>query len=174
MRTNIALIGMPYSGKTTLGKMLAGGMGMRFFDTDEVVEKTAGRSVTDIFEGEGESGFRERETKAIEDLTRGKGSVISCGGGAATFARNVEILRKSCVVVYLCASVEKLVGRAEGDDSRPLLRGDAAKKLRELAAVREKQYEEAADVTVDVNCVLPTALDRLKDTLSVYGFYALT
>lgn len=173
MRTNVALIGMPYSGKTTLGKALAASMGMRFFDTDCAVEKAAGKSVTEIFETEGESGFRDRETKAIDELTRGSGSVISCGGGAATFARNVELLRKSCVTVYLCATVEKLVGRAQGDDSRPLLKGDTAKKLRELAKAREQAYRKAADVTVDVNCTVDVALSRLKDTLSVYGFHAL-
>jgi shikimate kinase len=146
-------------GKSTLAGKLAAELEMVAVDLDEVITLSAGRSIADIFEREGEAGFRRRETEALEaasapDLA---GAVIACGGGVVLAPENRQVLIERTRCVWLRASPSSLVARLGRDSGRPLLRGDVAKELGALAAVREPLYREVARATVEVT-------DRAEDT----------
>ena len=95
MRDNVVLIGMMGCGKSTVGKLLAQALGFAFVDTDQYIEAALGRSIPDIFAKEGEAFFRDRELDAAEELARGKGQVIACGGGLPTRADSIASLKVS-------------------------------------------------------------------------------
>ena len=139
---NIALIGMPSSGKTTLGRMLAKSLGRTFVDLDEEIVKTDGRSIPDIFAAEGEEGFRAKEAAQIARFGKEKGLVLSCGGGAVKRAENVRALRQNGPVLWVQRPVERL---ATG--GRPLSTGLDA--LRKMEAERMPLYRAASDAAVD-------------------------
>ncbi len=145
---NIALIGMPASYKTAVGKKLAAKIGRMSVDTDRLVEFEAARSVEEIFSLYGEEIFRDLETKALARAVEAENAVISTGGGIVERAENLELL-KNCCVIYLYASPAELVKRLSG--ARPLLAGDPEKKLRELYVRREPLYFAAADKKFSTN-----------------------
>lgn len=139
---NIVLIGMPSSGKTTIGKMLAKESSMLFFDADEVLEKLFDKSIPDIFAEEGEEGFRRKETTVIKDLSRKDDSVLSCGGGVVLKEENMKNLKKNGVVFFIKRNVEKL--SCEG---RPLSKD--LETLKKMEKVRLPLYEKYADYTIE-------------------------
>lgn len=116
----IALIGFMGSGKTTVGRLLAGRLGYRFRDLDDLIEERAGRTIREIFAKEGEAVFRDLETESLRGLVREKKLVLACGGGAAVQERNAAIFRESFFCVYLEVSFEEFLRRAGGDPARPL------------------------------------------------------
>jgi len=133
------------SGKTTIGSRLAPKLGLTFHDCDQEIEARTGASVSLIFEIEGESGFRERESRMLKELSAREGVLIATGGGALTSEANREMLRSSGIVVYLQTSVEHQLQRLRRDKSRPLLQTkDRKNVLEELAQNRNPQYEAAA------------------------------
>ena len=105
---NIALVGMPSCGKSTLGRLLAKQLGRPLVDLDEEIVKADGRSIPDIFAAEGEAGFRAKETAQIARFGKEKGLVLSCGGGAVKRAENVRALRQNGVVLFIDRPVEAL------------------------------------------------------------------
>lgn len=134
---NVVLCGFMGCGKTTVGRQLAALSGRRFVDMDEYIEQQAGMAVSEIFRQYGEDDFRRREREACRALARQTGLVIAAGGGALTFAANVEALRPSCVIVLLEVKPETVLTRLKGDTSRPLLaREDKETAVRELFAAR--------------------------------------
>ena len=146
IKDKVVLIGMPGSGKTTVGRLLAGKLKYSFFDMDECIEKLSGKTVAELFKI-GESVFREWETKVCMELVKKRRAVISAGGGAVERRENVSILKSGCVVIYL----SRPVGRIAADiniKSRPLLK-DGAGRLYELYKRRGPIYEGAADLTVE-------------------------
>jgi len=145
--TNVYLVGMPGSGKTRVGYVLARLVGLSFVDLDREIEVSAGSSVAEIFEREGEAGFRRMESEALEVISSREGLVVSCGGGVVLDAGNRALLSSSGKVVWLSMSVERLRERAPVAGRRPLLRepGD----LERLMGEREPFYREVADVIVD-------------------------
>ena len=133
-------------GKSTVGRLLADALGLRFFDADEVVEERAGAPVSWIFDVEGESGFRDREQQVIEDLTREEGIVLATGGGAVLREANRLVLAERGVVIHLDSPIERLVERTRKDRKRPLLRQSNPREvLTRLAAERGPLYREIAD-----------------------------
>ena len=147
---NIILCGFMGSGKTTVGRRLAQKAHMEFIDMDDYIEQREGRTITDIFAQDGEETFRRMETEAARELASRRGLVIAAGGGALTFAANVEALRPSCVIVLLEVKPETVLTRLKGDTSRPLLaREDKETAVRELFAARLPLYRAAAQYTVD-------------------------
>jgi shikimate kinase len=138
------------AGKTTIGKLLAKNLGRSFYDTDHEVEKRTGVKIPVIFELEGESGFRKRETSVIEDLTKLDNIVMATGGGAVIAEENRKLLQESGTVIYLRGSVNDLWLRMRNDKHRPLLQNvDIRAKLEQLYAERDLFYRQTATFTFD-------------------------
>lgn len=146
---NVVLIGSMGAGKTTVGRALADRIGFRFVDTDALVTEAAARTVTEIWEAEGEAGFRVREHDAVLKACAGVGRVIACGGGAILQLVNFGILKDAGTVVYLRAPADALWARVAADGGRPLAKDRAS--FVKLLAARAPAYEGAADIIVDVD-----------------------
>jgi shikimate kinase len=145
--SNIYLIGPMGSGKTTIGQRVAKRLAMDFLDCDRNLEKQTGASVNLIFDVEGESGFRERESKMLKILTSRQNLLLATGGGTVLKKENRELLKRTGLVVYLQTSVSQQLQRLRLDRTRPLLQeGDRQQKLTRLAAARNPIYEEMADL----------------------------
>lgn len=147
----VILIGMMGVGKTAVGKRIAEALGVSFFDTDAMIEEKFGLSISEIFEYEGEGGFREKEKSVISGLPDDELCVVSTGGGAFMFVENKEKLKAMGTSFYLRASLDTLMKRLEHEHSqRPLLKGDMMQELRRLLSQREAVYMEA-DYVIDVD-----------------------
>jgi len=147
----IALVGLPGSGKTTIGRQLARKLAVPFVDTDAEIEQRIGCSIRDFFAREGEARFRDIESEVLDELTRAQGTgVLSTGGGSVLSARNREFLRSRCHVVYLRSSPDDLYRRLRHDTQRPLLQvDDPLARLRELHDARDPLYHETAHYTLE-------------------------
>ncbi len=140
---NIALTGMMGSGKTVVGKILAEKLGMRFFDMDGQIEKTAKKKIKDIFADDGEAVFRKMERDLVKCVCLLDGLVISTGGGIVLNRGNIEDLRKNGKVVYLKAKPEVLFERIKKEKHRPLINvEDPLVELRRIYGKRKKLYSD--------------------------------
>ena len=153
MKTGIALIGFMGTGKTVVGQALAEKLGREFIELDALIEKKAGRSIPEIFQQDGEIGFRELEIEAAREVADKKNTVVACGGGIVLNKINIDRLRKEYVIVYLTASPGIILKRTSDDkDGRPLLAvGDREAQIRELLRYRRPFYERAADIRVNTS-----------------------
>ena len=156
---NIALIGMPSSGKTTLGKLLAKQLGRTFVDLDEEIVKTAGRSIPDIFAAEGEDGFRTKETAETQRFGKEGRQLISCGGGIVKKPENLRALHQNGVILFIDRPVDAL---AVGG-GRPL--SSSMDALRQMEAQRRPLYLAAADAVIPNNGTLDDALRAAMEAL---------
>jgi shikimate kinase len=162
------LVGMMGAGKSSVGSALAERLGLPFVDTDAEVESYAGMGVAEIFEREGEAGFRARELEAVESCA-GRPAVVALGGGALTQPEVRKRVARQGRVVYLRARAESLAARVGSAQERPLLRGLDADgrlaRLRELLQTREGDYESGALVVdtdgLDVVAVVDAVARRL-------------
>lgn len=149
---NIFLVGLMGAGKTTVGKQLAKRLKKSFFDTDQEIEKRTGVTISVIFEIEGESGFRLRESAVLQELAKLDDVVLATGGGAVLNKENRNILSRNGTVVYLRASVDELWARTRNHKNRPLLQTpDPYVKLEQLFAERDPLYREVADIIIDTS-----------------------
>ena len=156
---NVALIGMPSSGKTTVGRALAEALGKRFVDLDEEIVKADGRSIPDIFAAEGEEGFRQKETAVIAQFAKEGRQLLSCGGGAVKKPENVRLLRQNGVVLFLDRPLDALtVG-----GGRPL--SSSADALRTMYAERRPLYLAAADAVVPNETTVADAVKASMEAL---------
>jgi shikimate kinase len=147
---NIYFIGLMGAGKTTIGRLLAKQMGREFYDSDHEIERKTGVKIPLIFELEGESGFRKRETTAIDELSQLDNVIVATGGGAVLLEENRHYLKNTGKVIYLRAKVHDLYLRTHNDKSRPLLQGANPKqKLEQLYVARDPIYSAMADYIVD-------------------------
>lgn len=145
-----ALIGLPGSGKSTVGRQLARRLQIPFYDSDRVIEERIGCTIKEYFAREGETRFRETEETVIADLTQLGSAVISTGGGAVLMPANREHLHTRCHVIYLKSAPEELARRLKHDTNRPLLQvDDPLKRLRELFEIRDPLYRETAHFTIE-------------------------
>lgn len=152
MNQNIVLFGFMGCGKSTVGGELASKTRRELVDTDKLIEQAEGMSISEIFRIHGEPYFRDREHEVCAGLSERSRLIISAGGGALTFARNVEALKKGCKLVLIDVSPEVIYARLAGDTTRPLLQcEDKMAAIRELYAKRDSIYRAAADVTVNGN-----------------------
>jgi len=146
----IALVGLPGGGKTTVGRQLARRLGVRFVDSDAVIEQRLGESIRSYFEREGEQAFRDLEQATIEDLVNTWDGVLATGGGVVLREANRRLLRERALVVYLRSSPEELARRLKHDTKRPLLQvANPLGKLRELHDARDPLYSETAQFIVE-------------------------
>lgn len=150
---NIILTGFMGCGKTTVGIRLSYRLRLTMEDTDKLIEKEEGRTISEIFRTDGEPFFRELETECLKKLlTTAKNKIISVGGGLPVKEENRVLLKQLGTVVYLRAGAETIYERTKHDTSRPLLQGeDPQGKIRTLLAAREAVYESAADIIIDVD-----------------------
>ncbi|MCU6498187.1 bifunctional shikimate kinase/3-dehydroquinate synthase AroKB [Rugamonas sp. A1-17] len=147
---NVFLVGLMGAGKTTIGRILARKLGLRFIDSDHEIEARTGASIPWIFEIEGEQSFRRREADVIRELTAQQELVLATGGGAILNADSRAYLKSRGTVIYLRATVNSILQRTAHDKNRPLLQtADPRKKLEELMAVRDPLYMEIADIVID-------------------------
>lgn len=145
---NVWLVGMPGSGKSTVGRAVAARLGARFVDADLEVERRAGRSTAEIFQDDGEAAFRSLETEVLSLLANQDGLVVSCGGGAVLDPENRAVMRRSGTVVLLEVPAEVLTARLEGGEPRPVL---ADRDPLDLWAERAPAYRAAAHHAVDAS-----------------------
>jgi shikimate kinase len=164
----VALIGMPGSGKTTLGRMLAQRLDLPFWDVDAAIEAQVGSSIRQWFEAHGEDAFRTLETDMLQQLVGRGPSVLSTGGGAVLRQVNRQTLRQSCFSVYLSAEPGTLWRRLRHDRSRPLLHTDQPlQRLRDLYSQRDPLYREVAQLVLTTDHgSLPLAMRELVAGLS--------
>lgn len=159
---SIVLVGMPGSGKTTVGRELAKRLGRRFVDSDQEIEARTGVRIPTIFEIEGEDGFRERETQTLDALTLEPALVLATGGGAVIRPENRVLLAGRCVVVYLNVPPHILWERTRHDRSRPLLQvPDPKARLQQLYVARDPFYREVAHLIVEGGRGTPHAMVRM-------------
>ncbi len=160
-KRNIVLIGMPGSGKTTVGGRLATLMGREMVDSDDKVAETIGMTIPEYFASAGESAFRDRESEAIADISKSGGLVIATGGGAVLRECNLRALRRNGIIVFIDRSVENIAPTAD----RPLSRDREALQMR--YEERYPIYCAAADIRVDgngsVEWVADTIIKAIKE-----------
>jgi shikimate kinase len=167
----LALVGMPGSGKSTIGRQLARRIGWDFRDSDGVIETRIDGSIRSFFEREGEDRFREIESAVIGELSGLDRTVLATGGGAVLRVDNRRVLRERCHVVYLRCSPDELYRRLRTDTQRPLLQvGDPRSRLRELFTQRDPLYRETAHLIVDSGrATVPTQVNTLLMQLELAG-----
>jgi len=154
---NIALIGMPGCGKSTVGRLLAQAMGRPFTDIDRQIEAAAGKSIPKIFTGDGEEAFRQLETRILGEETKKSGIVIATGGGVVTQQENLDLLQQNSIIVYLKRKLNELV-----TDGRPLSRGIG---IQTLAEQRLPLYETWSDCAVQVEAKPELTAVRIQEVI---------
>lgn len=160
MAPKAVLVGLPGSGKSTIGRRLAKALGVGLLDTDVAIEQRTGRSIADIFATDGEQEFRRIEEDVVRAALADHDGVLSLGGGAVT-SPGVRAALASHTVVYLEISAAEGVRRTGGNTVRPLLAGpDRAEKYRALMAKRAPLYRRVATMRVDTNRRNPGAVVR--------------
>ena len=145
----VYLVGMPGSGKSTVGPELAARLGVPYVELDAEIERAAGATVREIFEREGEARFRELEASALGDAAARDPSVVSCGGGVVLEPANRVTLRATGEVVFLSVPLEVLAVRVRPAAERPLIRAEG--DLERLYREREPLYREFAAHVVDAS-----------------------
>jgi shikimate kinase len=143
---NIFIVGPMGSGKTTVGKIVAGELFLDFHDTDAKIEETTGVTIDWIFDIEGEAGFRKRETTTLKEMVALNSIVLATGGGIVIEEENRELLASRGTVFYLHTPLNIQVERTAKDKDRPLLKDqDPEKVLADLQKSRQSLYEEVSD-----------------------------
>ena len=156
---NIALIGMPSSGKTTVGRMLADQLGRKFVDLDDEIVRADGRSIPDIFAAEGEEAFRKLETEQTARFAKEGRQVLSCGGGVIKKPENLRVLRQNGVILFIDRPLSALtVG-----GGRPLSTSQEA--LKAMEAQRRPLYLAAADAVVPNQTTVADAVAAAREAL---------
>lgn len=160
MAPKAVLVGLPGSGKSTIGRRLAKALGVGLLDTDVAIEQRTGRSIADIFATDGEQEFRRIEEDVVRAALADHDGVLSLGGGAVT-SPGARAALAGHTVVYLEISAAEGVRRTGGNTVRPLLAGpDRAEKYRALMAKRAPLYRRVATMRVDTNRRNPGAVVR--------------
>ncbi|NLY43484.1 MAG: shikimate kinase [Clostridiaceae bacterium] len=149
---NIVLTGFMGTGKSTVGKKVAGKLGMKFIDMDQYIEGKLGMSISDIFFHKGEAYFRETEKEAAEELSRLTGTVIATGGGIVLNPENVKKFRENGIIFCLKADIDTILRNiSKSHEKRPLLKqGNIRNTIEKLLEYREPYYKNN-DYEVDVS-----------------------
>ena len=176
MKDNIALIGFMGSGKTTIGKLLAKTMEMKFVDIDKIIEATEKKSINDIFKEKGQIYFRDLEREIILQESSRNNCVIATGGGSILDNENVKSLQETSFIfantpgfiVFLDASIECLYLRLKDNTTRPILNGAEDKKqlIEELLEKRKFLYQISANfiIHIDENTSIYETVDKIKES----------
>ena len=169
---NVYLIGLMGAGKSTVGKLLATVLEWQFVDLDHEIEVLTGSDIPSIFEERGETLFREYEAQVLQNSSDLKDTIIACGGGIVTQARNLEFLQNK-IVVWLDLSAAVAAVRLEHSPKRPLLKGcqDTLTQLNQILLTRRDAYTRAARIRVSSGGVSPELLatDILHQLAELYA-----
>ena len=163
LKSNIVLIGMPGCGKTTVGKVLAKRLGYKFCDMDSYIQEISKKTIKELFEP-GEENFRDWETKACEELSKCRNTIIASGGGVVKREKNIEILKKNCTILFIDRPVERIINDVD-INSRPLLK-DGKEKLYNLYDERYELYKKAADIQILNKGYLRDTIDIIINILN--------
>jgi shikimate kinase len=159
----IIFVGLPGSGKTTIGRQMGRRLGLPFLDSDSVIEQRLGCSIREFFDREGEERFRDIEQNVLDDLSKYHHGVLSTGGGAVLRPLNRQNLHTRGKVVYLRSTPEEVFRRLKHDMQRPLLQvDDPQEKLRTLFNVRDPLYRETAHFIFETG---RPSINRLLNTI---------
>ncbi|MDF2464528.1 MAG: shikimate kinase [Ramlibacter sp.] len=167
----LSLVGLPGSGKSTVGRQLARRLGLPFTDTDHAIEQRIGCSIREFFDREGEAAFRDIEEAVIDELASSDAGVIATGGGAVLRPANRERLRAGGHVIYLRSTPEELFRRLRHDTNRPLLQvADPLARLRALYDERDPLYRETAHFVIETGRPsVPTLVNMILMQLELAG-----
>ena len=178
LNKTVVMVGMMGSGKTAVGKALASELNVSFMDSDNEISVAANRSITEIFERDGEAFFRLAESKVIERLLRGPACVLSTGGGAFMSGQNRKRISKLGVSVFLDVNLELLWERVRNKENRPLLKTLNPKKtLAKIFEDRKDQYHLAnLSIVTNSSCSITqttqnvlASLKKWPDAISATG-----
>ena len=164
-------MGLPGSGKSTVGRQLARRLGLNFADSDHVIEQRIGCSIRSFFERDGEAAFRDIEQAVIDELMQSGPGVVATGGGTVLRAANRACLRANAKVIYLRSTPEEVHRRTRHDQGRPLLQvEDPMERLRSLHAERDPLYRETAHFVIETGRPsVPTLLKMILMQLELAG-----
>lgn len=150
MFNNVILIGMPGSGKSTIGSLLSSKLSYGFYDTDKAIELKENMTIEKMFEINGENYFREKERMLINDLQKMTRFIISTGGGMPVYFDNLKRLKHAGITVFINTSLETLIKRSNTLNDRPLLKNNAEKNMRRLYCERIDIYNQC-DIIIQDN-----------------------
>ncbi|WP_418965555.1 shikimate kinase [Cetobacterium sp.] len=167
MKANIALIGFMGSGKTTIGRILAKSLDMKFIDIDRCISIREKKTIPEIFEEHGEKYFRDLERSIIEEESRDNNIVISTGGGAIIDNVNIKNLKSTSFVVYLDCDVNTIYERVRKSKTRPLLNNseDILQTIQDLYEKRQTLYKISSDfsIKIDLNTNIYDSVEKIKN-----------
>lgn len=161
-KENIVIIGMPGCGKSTIGELISKDLNYKFYDMDDYIVKISGKTIKELFDVS-EEYFREWETKACKELSKLTNAIIASGGGVVKKAENIDILRKSCTILFIDRPVEEIIKDIEVG-TRPLLK-DGPHKVYNLYNERYELYKKAADKIVENKGTLENVVKTCEDIL---------
>ncbi len=165
---HILFIGFMGSGKTTVSKRLCAMTDLSLIDIDYRIECLQHKKIPEIFEQEGEAGFRRIETETLKGIARESRSIVSCGGGIVCNPENVKILKDLGTVIYLKVSLEEAISRISRPETRPMLSGK--RPVEQIYQERLALYQQAADIEVETEGLsIHRATLLVKETLEKRG-----
>ncbi len=164
---NIFLMGFMSSGKSKIGRQMAKKLNREFIDLDQKIEADRGKSISQIFEEEGEEVFRSLESKALKEIKKNAGLILALGGGTPCFSNNIDHIKKSGSSVYLKVEPGILIGRLKQNiGKRPLLKDLSGEQLSEFVkktlGEREDYYLQADHILEDNNPTPAKVIQQLK------------
>jgi shikimate kinase len=167
----LILVGLPGSGKSTVGRSLARRLGLPFNDSDHVIEQRIGCSIRSFFDREGEAAFRDIEQSVLRELADAGQGVLATGGGAVLRQANREALRAAGQVIYLRSTPDEVFRRLRHDVNRPLLQvDDPLERLRTLHAERDPLYRQTAHFVIETGRPsVPTLVNMILMQLELAG-----
>lgn len=167
----VILTGFMGTGKTAVGTVLADRLNYLFLDTDMMVEKEIGRSISEIFEKEGEAAFRTYEKKMVKRALDKEKVVIATGGGAVIDPENLNLMKEKGFVIGLSASPEVILQRVSDFEDRPLLKTkDALNKIRSLLSHRSAYYREADKIIDTTSQLIEETVEEILKVLHENNF----
>lgn len=167
MKDKVVIIGMPGSGKTTIGKILGRELDLKFYDMDEYIQERTSKSILELFEN-GEDYFRNIETDMCRELSKEKNVLISTGGGVVKKKENIDVLKKDALIIFLDRPVEKILEDVDVS-KRPLLK-DGKERVINLYNERYELYKKYADEIVVNDSDMIEVIERLKSLISKVYF----